>query len=146
MIKDKKKITHLPFCKGVDRYQILWLPIVSASEHDNSFHVMYVDNNTTTQSRNHGGHLLNFFLGEVITTNLHSLMKLPMQMHILDNSSKDSTDTYRNIIFISETNLLICLELLRSQKLRIMSWGWQLWQLVLFQLLQKQCNFFLGLH
>ena len=37
-------------------------------------------------------------------------MELPVEMHILDHSSKYSTNTNRNIIFISETNLLICLK------------------------------------
>lgn len=124
MYRETLIFTYLPFCKGVERYQIFGLAIVSATKHDYCFDIMYINHNATTQSCKYGCHFLNLFFREVITTNLDSLVKLPMEMHVLDDSSKDPTNTNRNIIFISKANLLICLKLLRSKKLWIMHGGW----------------------
>lgn len=135
MCKDHDKFTYLPFGKSIDGNQIFWLAIISSTEHDNCFHIVYVNDNSTTQSRKHGCHFLYLFFGEVITTNLHCLMKFPVEMHILDNSSKDPTDSNGNIIFVPESNLFKCLKLLRGQKLGIMHRRRQLWKLILLEFL-----------
>lgn len=106
--------TYLPFCQGIDRYQTFGLAVISSTKHDDCFNIMYVNHNTTTQSCKHSCHFLDFLFGEVIATNLYSLMKLPVHMHILHNSSKNPTNTNRNIIFISEANLFKSLKLLEG--------------------------------
>ena len=97
---------------------------------------MYVYDNPTAQPRYHGRHLFNLLLWKVIAANLHRLMKLPVHMHVLDHSSKDSTNTNRDVVFILETDFLERLDLLRCEKLRIMNRGWQLRKIVLLELLQ----------
>lgn len=104
--------THLPFRKGIERYQILRLTVISSTKHDDCFCIMYIYHYTTTQPCKHSCHFLDFLLREIITTNLYGLVKLPVHVHILDNSSKDPTNTNRNIVFISEANLLKSLKLL----------------------------------
>ena len=97
---------------------------------------MYINDYPAAKSRYHGGHLFDLFLWEVIAANLHRLMKLPVHMHVLDHSSKDSTNTNRDVVFILETDFLERLDLLRCEKLRIMNRGWQLRKIVLLELLQ----------
>lgn len=136
----------LPLREGIDGYQILGLSIISASEHDNGFHIVYIYDNTSTQSCEHGRHLLNLFLGEVITTDLDCFMEFPVHVHVLNNSSKDTTNTNRNIVLISEADFLECLQLLGSQQLRVVARSRKFWQFVLFQLLKKQSHLFLCLN
>lgn len=44
---------YLPLCKGVNRYQIFGLAIISAAEHNDCFHIMNIYHNSTTQSCKH---------------------------------------------------------------------------------------------
>lgn len=136
---------HLPLRKSVDGDQILRLPVVPPPEHDDRLHIMDVHNDAAAQPRQHGRHVLDFLLWEVIAADLHGLMELPMEMHVLDDSAEDPSDSHRDVIPVPEADLPVRLELLWRQQLWIMAGGGEFGQLILLELLEQQGNLLLGL-
>ena len=68
------------------------------------FSIGNINHNTTTQSCQGCYHFLILFLWKVITTKLYFVMEFPAHMHVLDNPSKDSTNSNRDILLCIQSS------------------------------------------